>query len=121
MPLAHQPKDIESYDCKEDEVKILRTKYDPNTGKFLGIDCCVALITVKNDLEEQCFDYGYVKNNSKMLYSTKKGKIPSSLRQPLLKLIKISTKVMCSLNKIFLKSFSIYPPPSTDARKSTSI
>ena len=24
MPLAHQPKDIESYDCKDDKVKILQ-------------------------------------------------------------------------------------------------
>ena len=34
MPLAHQPKDIDSYDCKEDEVKILTTIYDIETGKF---------------------------------------------------------------------------------------
>ena len=80
MPLAHQPKDIESYDCQEDEVKILRTKYDPTTEKFLGIEYCVALITVKNDPEEQFFDYGYVKNNSKLLYSTRKNKIPSSFK-----------------------------------------
>ena len=63
MPLAHQSKDIESYDCKDNEVKILRTKYDPANGKFLGIENCVALITVKNDPEEQFFDYGYVKAN----------------------------------------------------------
>ena len=37
MPLTHQPKDIGSYDCKDDKVKILRAKYDPATGKFLGI------------------------------------------------------------------------------------
>ena len=77
MPLAHQPKDI---DCKDNEVKILRTRYDPANGKFLGIENCVALITVKNDPEEQFFDYGYVKANSKMLYSTKKTKIPSSFK-----------------------------------------
>ena len=80
MPLAHQPKDIESYDCKDDEVKILRTKYDPATGKILGIEHCVALITVKNEPEKQFFDYGYVKTNSKMLYSTRKSKIPSSFK-----------------------------------------
>ena len=75
MPLAHQPKDIASYDCKDDEVKILQAKYDRATGKFLGIEYCVALITVRNDPEEQFFDYGYVKANSKMLYSTRKSKI----------------------------------------------
>ena len=55
MPLAHQPKDIESYDCKDDEVKILQAKYDPATGKLLGIEYCLVLITVKNDPEEQFF------------------------------------------------------------------
>ena len=78
MPLAHQPKDIESYDCEEDKVKIIRTKYDPTTGKFLGIENCAASITVKNAL--QFFDYGYVKSNSKLLYSTRKNKIPSSFK-----------------------------------------
>ena len=47
MPLPHQPKDIESYELKEDEVKILRSRYDRVSGEFLGIEYCVALITVK--------------------------------------------------------------------------
>ena len=80
MPLSHQPNDIDSYDCKDNEVKILRTKYDPVNGKFLGIEYCVALLTVKNNPEEQFCDYGYVKANSKMLYSTRKSKILSSFK-----------------------------------------
>ena len=80
MPLAHQPQDIESYDCKDDEVKILRAKYDPANGKFWGIEYCIALITVENDPEEQYFDYRFVKANSKIPYSTKKSKIPSSFK-----------------------------------------
>ena len=121
MPLVHQPKDIESYDCKEDEVKILRTICHPATGKVLGIEYCVALITVKNDPEEQFFDYGYVKANLKCSIPLEKVRFGAVLRQPLLELIKISTKVECFLNKIFLKYFSIYPPPSTDVGKSTTI
>ena len=46
MPLTHQPKDIESYECKDNKVKILRALYNPENGKFLGIEYCVALITV---------------------------------------------------------------------------
>ena len=80
MPLAHQPKDIESDECKDDEVKILRALYDPKNGKFLGIEYCVTLITVREDLDEQFFDYGYTKGKSKRLYSTVKNKIPSSFR-----------------------------------------
>lgn len=56
MPLAQKPKDIDSYELKEDEVKMLRPKYNPTNGEFLGIEYCVALVTVKNDLDEQFFD-----------------------------------------------------------------
>ena len=78
MPLAHQPKDIESYELNENQVKLLRPRYHPVSGKFLGIEYCVALITVRNDQDEQFFDYGYNKENAQVLYSTKKMKIPSS-------------------------------------------
>ena len=71
LPLSIQPKDIESYELKDYEVKILRTRYDPIGGEFLGIEYCVALDTVKNDPEEQFLDYGYNKDNSELLYSTK--------------------------------------------------
>ena len=80
VPLAHQPKDIESYVLNDDEVKILRSWYDPVSGEFLGIEYCIAVITVRNDPEEQFFDYGYSKDNSKTLYSTRKVKIPSSFK-----------------------------------------
>ena len=80
MLLAHQPKDIESYDVNDEEVKILRSWYDPVSGEFLGIEYCIAVITVRNDPKEQFFDYGYSKDNSKTLYSTKKVKIPSSFK-----------------------------------------
>ena len=72
MPSAMQPED--------DEVKILRARYDPISGEFLGIEYCVGFITVKNDVDEQFFDYGYNKDNSKLLYSTKKLKIPSCFK-----------------------------------------
>ena len=72
MPLAMQPED--------DEVKILRARYDLISGEFLGIEYCIGLITVKNDADEQFFDYGYNKDNSKLLNSTKNLKIPSSFK-----------------------------------------
>ena len=72
MPLALQPKDIESYELKDNEVKILRARYDPISGEFLGIEYCVGFITVKNNVDEQFFDYGYNKDSSKLLYSAKK-------------------------------------------------
>ena len=38
MPFAQQPKQIESYQLKDNEVKILRPRYDPISGEFLGIE-----------------------------------------------------------------------------------
>ena len=70
--LINSAKRYRKYELKDDEVKILRTRYDPISSEFLGIEYCVALFTVKDDPEEQFFDYGYNKDNSKMLYSTKK-------------------------------------------------
>ena len=55
MPLAQQPKDIESYELNDNEVKILWLKYDPVSGEFLGIEYCIALATVRNDQDEQFF------------------------------------------------------------------
>ena len=52
MPLAQQPKDIESYELNDNEVKILWLKYDPVSGEFLGIEYCIALATVRNDQDE---------------------------------------------------------------------
>ena len=80
MPLAHQPKDIKSNELKDDEVKISRTCYDPFSGEFLGIEHCIALITVRNDPQEQFFDYGYNKENVKVLHSTRKLKISNSFK-----------------------------------------
>ena len=80
MPLAQQPKDIESNVPCENEVNILRPRYNIITDEFLGIEYCIALITVRNDVDEQLFDYGYNKDNSKLMFSTKKLKIPSSFK-----------------------------------------
>ena len=48
--------------------------------EFLGIEYCVALVTVRNDPQEQLFDYGYHKENSRKLYSTRKLKVANSFK-----------------------------------------
>ena len=121
MPLANQPKDVESYECRDDEVKILRTLYDRDSRKFLGLEYCTALIPVRDDPDEQFFDYGYLKSESKNLYFTLKSKIPSSFKTTCFGFLKNQLKVECSLNKIGQRSFSIYPLPLTDAKKSINI
>ena len=113
MPLAHQPKDIESYDLKDDEVKILRSRYDPVSGEFLGIEYCIAVITVRNDLEEQFFDYGYSKDNSKTLYSTRKVKIPSSFKSTVFGIYKNKYKEGAFSDELSSRIF-FYLPSTVD-------
>ena len=60
-PLLDQPKNTDEYLPKENEVKILRPKHNISTGDFLGLEYCLACLTVRNDPEEHLFDYGYTK------------------------------------------------------------
>ena len=50
-PLLDQPKTIDDYVPKENEVKILRSNYNTSTEDYLGLEYCVAYLTVRNDLE----------------------------------------------------------------------
>ena len=77
-PLLNQPEKLEDYVPKVNEVKILRAKYDSTSGHFLGLENCLAYLTVRGDFQEQFLDYGYLKENSKILYSTHKMKVPNS-------------------------------------------
>ena len=65
-PLLNQPENINEYSPKKNEVKILRVKYNPTTGKFLGLEYCLAYMTFRNDPLDQFFDYGYSKENNKI-------------------------------------------------------
>ena len=58
----------------------MRPLYDGDSGKFLGLEYCIALITVRDDPDEQFFDNGYLKSESKNLCCTVKNKIPSSFK-----------------------------------------
>ena len=78
VPLQNQPEKLGDYTPKKNEVKLLRAKYDTTTGQFLGLENCLAYLTVRGDFQEQFFDYGYSKDNSKILYSTHKMKVPNS-------------------------------------------
>ena len=93
VPLLYQPKNIDDYVLKEDEVKILTPKYNPSTGKFLGLEYCIAFLTVQNDPQEQFFDYGYTKDNSKILFSVQKMKIPNSFKTTMFNKHKVQHEV----------------------------
>ena len=113
MLLAQQPKDIESYELNDNEVKILRLRHDPVSVKFLGIEYCVALVTVRNNQDEQFFNYGYHKENSKVLYSTRKLKILSSFKTAILGQHKMQYEGGAFNEQKFSKRF-FYLPATVD-------
>ena len=69
---------MRNYELKSNELKIIKPKYDPVSGQLLGLTESLGYITVRRDEQEHFFDYGYNKENSKILHSTHKMKIPDS-------------------------------------------
>ena len=78
VPMLNPPEDLQNYVLKNNDAKIIRPKYDPVSGEFLGLVETLAYLTVPGDHQECFFDYGDNKENSKVLYSTHKMKIPNS-------------------------------------------
>ena len=72
------PEDLKDYVPKDNEAKIVRPKYDVVSGQFLELVETLGYLTVRGDESECFFDYGYSKDNSKVLYSMHKMKIPNS-------------------------------------------
>ena len=72
------PEDISNYVCKDLIVKIYRRRYDTVTGTFLGLYETLGYLRVRGNPNEYFFDYGFCKEDSKILYSHHKRRIPSS-------------------------------------------
>ena len=69
------PEDLKNYECQPNETKIYRPKYGIVTGEFIGLYETLGYLTVRGDNHECFFDYGYSKDNSKVLYGHHKVKI----------------------------------------------
>ena len=75
---ANQPKDINEYSCKENEVKLLSCVYDLESGDFKGLRLMLAYIVLRGDNDEVFFSYGFNKAKSSVLYSYAKQQIPDT-------------------------------------------
>ena len=73
----------------------------------------VGLVTVRNDADEQFFDYRCNKDNSKLLYSTKKIKIPSSFKSTVFGMHKMQYVVGVFSGQDFSEVF-FYSPSTVD-------
>ena len=72
LEVPNPPEDISTNILKENEVKMIRPKYNAETGEFLGL--------YKNfgSPDQVFFNYGYNKDKSKVLYSPYRRRIPNS-------------------------------------------
>ena len=75
--LVNSPPDIEQYECKENEVKLLCPLYDTTNAHFLGLEKRLAVIIVRSDEDEVFLSYGYDKEKSKFLFSSHKVWLPN--------------------------------------------
>ena len=66
-PILNPLEDLKNYIPKANEAKIVRPKYDVVSGQFLVLVETLAYLTVRGDERECFFDYGYTKENSKVL------------------------------------------------------
>ena len=55
-------------DLKENEVRMVRSKYNPETSEFLRLYETVGFVVARGSPEEVFFNYGYDKEKSKVLY-----------------------------------------------------
>ena len=72
------PEDFENYELGEKEVKMFHPRYDASTGKFQSLSETLGYIMVCGDTDEHFLDYGLSKQNSKVLHSVHKKRMPSS-------------------------------------------
>ena len=78
MKAVNPSEDISTYVSKENEVKIIRSKYTAETGEFLVLYEIVGFMIVRGSPDEVFFNYGYDKDKSKVLYSHYRRRIPNS-------------------------------------------
>ena len=78
MNVLNPPENLENYEFGEREVKVVRPRYDNTIFTFQGLSESLGYIMVRNDPQEHVLDYAYCKQNSKILNSYYKKRMPNS-------------------------------------------
>ena len=112
---ANQPKDIDTYVCSKNEVKLLSCVYEIESGQFKGIREQVAFIVLRGDADETFLSYGFDKIKSKLLYSFSKQQIPNAFVSVAFK--KHFEQIMSDANDRDESSSLFYFLPSVSDRK----
>ena len=72
LPFAYpDPKiKLDNHDFKDNEVLLFVLSYKTETGLYQGLKKKLGCITLRGNVNEQFFSYGYNKENSKVLFCT---------------------------------------------------
>ena len=79
MPMANVDPaiNLDSYVPKQNEVVIYCPVYNTSTGLYHGITKNLGLITLRGDVKERFFSYGFHKGKSSVLYCSLKTRLPN--------------------------------------------
>ena len=113
VPMLNPPEDLENYVPKNNEAKIIRPKYDPVSGQFLGLVQTLDYLTVRGDDQECFFDYGFSKESSKVVYSTRKMKISNSFSSTIFNRYRIQFEAG-ALSETEFSNVFFFLPSTTD-------
>ena len=61
--------DVSSHTLREDELKMVKPRYNAETGKFLGLYEKIGYMVIGGSPKEVFLNYGFDKEKSKVLYS----------------------------------------------------
>ena len=70
--------DLKNYEFGPRELKMFCPRYNTISGKFKGLYETLGYIIARGDMDEHFLDYGFSKENSKILHSLDKKRMPSS-------------------------------------------
>ena len=76
--MLNPPQDVFSYTLKENEVKMVGSRYDLQIGEFKGLYETIRYFVVRGSPEEVFFNYRFHREKSKVLYSHCRRRIPNS-------------------------------------------
>ena len=111
VPLLNHPGDLKNYNLLSNEARIIKLKYDHVSGEFLGLVEGISYLTVRDD--KHFLDYGCNKENSKILYSTQKMKIPNSFYSTIFNRDRIQFETG-SFSETEFSNVFIFLPATTD-------
>ena len=82
LPIANPPPgiDLDKHNYKDNEVLIFTLLYNTENGLYRGLTKKLGHITLRGIVNESFYNYGYDKQNSKVLFCTTKQPLPNILQ-----------------------------------------